>query len=152
MVITPSIVLIIMTFWWLIPFFIRDLVYHPIDKFEASYNYYWIIFASTLFMSIVIFIFESLKGKWMGLTVWGKYFYCVGAYFVNGIIISIILVSLASIIRLEYFGADPEGSVGMLLFPMAVLYFLSGAFIYFTLKVIKKFKRPSNKSLKRDAA
>jgi hypothetical protein len=150
MTIMPSVVLIVMTLWWLIPFFVRDLVDHPINKFEASYNYYWIIFATTLFVSILIFIFESLKGKWKGLTGWGKYFYCVGAYFLNSIIIS--MISTPSIVQIEYFGADPEGSVGMLFFPMAVLYFLSGAFIYFTIKAIKKFKKPSNKSLKRDAA
>jgi hypothetical protein len=63
MIIIPSVFLIVMTLWWLIPFFIRDLVHHPINKFEASYNYYWIIFATILFVSILIFIFELLKGK-----------------------------------------------------------------------------------------
>jgi uncharacterized membrane protein YdjX (TVP38/TMEM64 family) len=59
--------------------------------------------------------------------------------------IIISMISTPSIVQIKYFGADPEGSVGMLFFPMSVLYFLSGAFIYFTIKAIKK-------SLKRDAA
>jgi hypothetical protein len=48
------------------------------------------------------------------------------------------MISTPSIVQIKYFGADPEGSVGMLFFPMSVLYFLSGAFIYFTIKAIKK--------------
>lgn len=148
----PSVFLIIMTFWWLILFFIRDLAQHPINQYKASYYFYWITFGTTLFVSIIIFIFESWKGKWKRLSVWGKYFYCVGAFFVNSIIIMVVAHSVQSMVRIEYFGADPEGSVGMVFFPMTFLYFLSGAFIYFTITIIRRFKRPSDNPLKRDGA
>ena len=92
-------------------------------------------------MSVLIFIFESLKGKWKELTFWGKYFYGVGTYFLNSLIISFIAMWLRSEGLIDYFGGDPEGSVGMLFFPMAIIYFLAGAFIYFGIKIINRFKK-----------
>ncbi len=54
-------------------------------------------------------------------------------YSINMIAILVIALSLSHFRLLEYFGGDPEGSIGMLFIPTIVGYFLLGfAYVFIT--------------------
>ncbi len=129
----PSIYLLVMTLWWSIPFFIMSLLHYPLVPYLSSYLLYFSIFGATITLIIFINVQKFPAVYWESSSRTRKYFFMCILYSINMIAILVIALSLSHFRLLEYFGGDPEGSIGMLFIPTIVGYFLLGfAYVFIT--------------------
>jgi len=133
-----GIALICMTLWWVMPFFVIDLVAHPIHSHFSSHLLYIIVILISVISAYLLSVSDAKKGLWGRSAYWGKYLLLCGTYAAQMIVILIVVLSLDEYRLIGYFGRDPESSVGMLFVPSILVYTLLGAIVGAVLMVAKR--------------
>lgn len=116
----------LMTLWWTAPFFCIFLFDYPLSQYLKSYVPFFILLASTVAVSLVLNIADRKFNYWNRFGYWRKYLLLCSTYAVNMGIILAIVITLDSYRLIQYFGGDPEGSIGMFFIPSVIAYFVLG--------------------------
>lgn len=121
--------LIIMTYWWIVPFFIIGLISFPLRQYIDSYYPFFIAFIITIIIGFICGALEGRYDYWHRSGYWKKYFIINGIYLLNIIFILIITLILDCFHFIKYFGGDAAGSFGMLYIPSVIFYLLFGLIV-----------------------
>jgi hypothetical protein len=127
--------LICMTLWWVMPFFISDLIAHPLFSHFHSHLLYLIVILVSVVFAYLLGVIDARRKLWERSAYWGKYILLCGAYAAQMIVILVLVLSLDEYRLIGYFGRDPESSVGMLFIPSIAVYVLLGAILGLVLMV-----------------
>jgi hypothetical protein len=122
----PSLVLLAMTLWWTVPAFILELLAHPFREYFSSHLQYLITIAMCLIWSLVLGIVDAANPLWQKSGYWGRFILVWVFYLLQMTTTLAVFLSLVSSRTIDYYGADPEGSIGMLFLPSVAFYFLLG--------------------------
>ena len=136
-----SLVLLFITLWWVIPFFVRDLLAYSFIPYFTSHLLYLVTIAISIVCAITLGFIDGKKDLWNRYEFWGKYLIVIGAYAAQIILIFFVIIFLGSNRLLKYYGGDPEGSVGMLFFPSIVFYLVIGGVLGIIAKAIKWIRK-----------
>jgi len=117
----PSILLLCMTLWWVIPWFVRDLA-------PDLLAYMALLLISGLF-AFGLGILDEKYRLWKRSGFWGRYLLLCGMYGLQMIITLIVVITLDSFHFFQYYGGGSDSSVGMLFFPSIVFNFIITAAI-----------------------
>jgi hypothetical protein len=120
--------LLLMTYWWILPFLAICLFQYPLGDNLPSYYPFSIPLLSGGILSLLCGLVEAKTGWWSRAGFWKKYLILNGAYILNTILIIYVHVTLDSFRIFGYFGGDPEGGFGML-YPYPVMLYLLGGMI-----------------------
>jgi len=140
----PGYWIIVLTFWWVLPFFISHLFRHSIEEYLNSYYLYFIVFGTTLLFSLLVNLLDIFSKFYREAGYWRKYFIVCGIYAIHMIATLIISFVLDPVLDIEYFDSCPAGSFGMLFIPSIGANFILGALLglvltlYSTIKEIRR--------------
>jgi len=122
----PGRYLIIMTYWWVLPFLVINLLRFPLEGHLASYGPLVIALGFPALLGLISNRLEKRYGCWRRAAFWKKYFLVNGLYALNvGLILAVVL-ALDYYRLVGFFGGDPEGSFGMLFLPSVIGYLCLG--------------------------
>jgi hypothetical protein len=122
----PGRYLMMMTYWWVMPFLIIALGRFPPGKHQASYYPFAVALAIPALLGVICNRLENRYGYWRRSGFWKRYFLLNGWYALNvGLILGVTL-TLDYFHLVRYFGGDPEGSFGMLYLPSVLGYLVLG--------------------------
>lgn len=131
---------LIFMMWWAFIAIIPRLFAYDLTYYFSSYLPLIIPITVTLIVSLSINLLDSIYLLWNQWGIWKKYLILMGAYALINIV-SLIIISILSTYRmLDYFGGDPEGSIGMLYLPSIFFYGIVGAIILIINKLVKMIK------------
>jgi hypothetical protein len=136
----PGYWIIVLTLWWLLPFFISDIFRYSIEAYLSSYYPYFIVFGTTLFFSFLANLLDTFFKFYREAGYWRKYFLVCGIYAVHMIAALIISILLEPVLHIDYFGGCPAGSFGMLFIPSIGANFILGALLCLVLTVYSTLK------------
>ncbi|HOW55936.1 MAG TPA: hypothetical protein PLR60_14955 [Syntrophorhabdaceae bacterium] len=122
-----GIVLLCMSLWWVIPFFVVHLVVYPLLAHFRSHLLYVVIIFFSLLFAVTLGFADRKRGLWERYGYWRRYLLLCGTYLLQTAVVLAVLLTLDSRGLLGYFGGDAGGSIGMLLIPSVVIYLLIGA-------------------------
>jgi hypothetical protein len=126
----PAICVMLMTLWWAVPAFFIQLQNYQFNKYLSSYIIYYVIFGITLVYGVLL-TKDKKAQKWKELSIRQKFFWLCSRYAINIALMLLCVGVLSHFHLLDYFGSDPEGSIGMLFVPSALAYFLPGLLVCF---------------------
>jgi hypothetical protein len=129
--------LLLMTYWWILPFLVISLSGYSLVGHLRSYYPFFIALIITALLSLLCGRVEGKTGYWNRAGYWKKYFVLNGLYILNIFLILSVTLTLHSFGLIGYFGGDPEGSFGMLYIPSIIFYLLGGII----LGAWKRFRR-----------
>lgn len=118
--------LLLMTWWWILPFLLINLSEFPLWENLSSYYTYFIPFIVTGIFGILCGLVEAQTGWWDRAGFWKKYLILNGLYILNIFLIISATIALHDRRVLRYFGGDPEGSFALLYPYSVILYLLAG--------------------------
>ncbi|HNR33097.1 MAG TPA: hypothetical protein PKI11_19560 [Candidatus Hydrogenedentes bacterium] len=124
-----GLLLIGMTLWWVLPFFIGHLFTYPFRDHFSSHLLYLVVITVALLAGLLLSALDARTRLWTRLGYWGKYALLCGAYAAETIVVLVLLIALDARRVLTYFGGDAEGSVGMLLIPSILFHVLAGTIL-----------------------
>lgn len=125
----PGLYVAAMTLIWVGPFFALNLYQYPLDEYANSYRLYYLVFSSTLLISIATIAANHFIKVWEMPGYWRKFLFVWGAYAANIVLILVVYFGCAAPGTWEYFGGCPAGSFGMLFIPSVITYLIGGAFV-----------------------
>jgi len=132
-----SIVLLFITLWWIVPFFIRDLRAHPFISYFTSHLLYLLVISISITCSMMLGFVDVKMDLWNRYEFWGKYLTVMCAYTAQMTLVFISVIILDSFRLINYYGGDSGGSIGLLFLPSIVIYLVIGGIIGITLTAIK---------------
>ena len=136
-----SLVLLFITLWWILPFFVINLLRYPFFPYFTSHLLYLVTITISILFAIALGSIDGKNDLWNRFEFWGKYLMIIGAYAVQIILISFVLVLLGSKQLLDYYDSDPGGSVAMLFQPSIVIYLVLGGVLGIAVKAIPWLKK-----------
>jgi len=122
----PGAMLLVMTLWWVLPLLAVNLMGHPFLPYMKSHLLYAVIILISVLSTIVLNAVNTATTIWGTVTDWGRYYILCAAYTIQMIVTLLIVLTLDSYRLIGYYKGDPTGSVGMLLVPSVVMYFVLG--------------------------
>jgi len=122
----PGRYLMIMTYWWVMPFLLAALCRFPPGRQAASYYAFVPALAIPALLSVICNRLENRYGYWGRSGFWKKYLWLNAWYALNVGLILAVTLTLDHFSLIQYFGGDPEGSFGMLHLPSVMMYLASG--------------------------
>ena len=129
--------LLLMALWWVIPFFVIHLLARPFLPSLNSHLFYVVLILVALGAAAVVSAVDGKRDLWRRSGYWGKYGFLCGAYAVQGILALVIVVTLDSLGLIGYYGGDAAGSIGMLIVPSILAYFVLGGITGGVLALVK---------------
>ncbi len=136
----PGYWIIVLTFWWLLPFFILCLLRYPIKEYLNSYYLYFIVFGTTLLFSLLVNLLDIFFKFYREGGYWRKYFIVCGIYVIHMIATLIVYFRLEPVLHIDHFDSCPAGSVGMLFMPSIGANLILGALLGLVLWVYRTIK------------
>ena len=136
----PGYWLIVLTSWWVFPFFVMRLFRYPLYDYLSSYYLYFMVFGTTIVFGFSINIFENRYGIWTRFGYWKKYLYISTLYTITITAILVIALAMGSKGLLDYFGGDAEVSFAILFIPSIVLHIVLGALVGLVLTGLRKMR------------
>ncbi len=127
-----------MALWWVVPFFVIHLLARPFLSNLRSHLLYVVMILVAMGAAAVVSAVDGKRDLWRRSGYWGKYGLLCGAYAVQGILALAIVVTLDSLGAIGYYGGDAEGSIGMLIVPSILAYFLLGGIAGGVLALVKR--------------
>jgi hypothetical protein len=121
--------LLLMTYWWILPFLVISLSEFPLWANLPSYYTYFIPFIITGIFSFLCGLVETQTDWWSRAGFWKRYLALNGLYISNIFLIIFVTITLHNYRMLRYFGGDAEGSFGLLYPYTIVFYLLVGIFL-----------------------
>ena len=121
--------LLLMTYWWILPFLVISLSQFPLLENLPSYDTYFIPFIITGIFSLICGLVERQTDWWSRAGFWKRYFALNGLYILNISLIIAVTITLHDYRLLRYFGGDAEGSFGLLYPYTIVFYLVAGIFL-----------------------
>jgi hypothetical protein len=115
--------LLLMTYWWILPFLAVALYQFSPWEHLPSYYVFFIPFIIAGIISLICGRIEAYTGWWSRAGFWKKYLILMGVYIVNIKLIFFVTVTLHDLRVLHYFGGDAEGSFA-LLYPYTIPFYL----------------------------
>lgn len=137
----PGIYNVIITYVWVLPFFLINLFRYNIFDYIKSYYLYFLVFLVALLAGLVSNLIESKFKIWKRFRYWGKYLLLGIIYTCNIFIILFLYMLLAYFIDFEYFGGCPGGSFGMLFIPSIFAYFIIGFIVTLLVRIYQGIKQ-----------
>ncbi len=134
----PGYWLMILTCWWPLLFFLVAIGKYPLIEYLSSYYLYFIIFGVSIITGLLINLVEKRFSFWNRIGHWRKYLIVCIAYTLNMAVIFTVAGFLQSKNILDFFGGDPEGSIGMLFMPSIFVYFILGAIFGLAVTALNK--------------
>lgn len=131
--------LLFITLWWIVPFFIRDLLAHPFISYFKSHLLYILAIAISIICSITLGFVDDKMDLWNRYEFWGKYLAVMCAYTVQMGLLLMSVLMLDSFRLISYYGGDAGGSIGLLFLPSIVIYLVIGSLFGIILTAIKWF-------------
>ncbi len=128
-----------MMFWWSIPALVIQLQHYQFNKYTSSYIIYYVIFGITLVYGALL-TKDKKAQTWEELSIRQKFFWLCSRYAINIALMLLCVAGLSHFHLLDYFGSDPEGSIGMLFVPSALAYFLPGLLVFFLVDWWKRIR------------
>ena len=122
-----SLILLIMTLWWIIPFAARDFWECPLRQYFSSHLIYLLTATASILFAAALGVLDRILNLWQKLRFWGKYLIIMATYAVQMILLVMYLMSLDSQGTLKYYGGDACGSIGIMYLPSIAFYILIGA-------------------------
>jgi hypothetical protein len=119
-----SILIAVMSLWWVAPFFIAAVARYPVGTNMPSFIPFAVITATTALSCIAI---AAVVKKYRAKNYWQTYIILNTAYAANVAAAMAVTIALDSIGAVAYFGGDSAGSFGMLYIPSVLFYLISGA-------------------------
>jgi hypothetical protein len=125
---SPGTCLVLMA-WWIIAFFMIDLFRFHVRGYLSSYVPYLVAFIVLFSFGIAMNILEVKLQFWSRLGHWGKLVVLTVSYALAVHVMVFLTLTLYSYGLVGFFGADPEGSFGMLYLPSVAFYFVVAAVV-----------------------
>lgn len=136
----PGKYMVVMT-WWILVLFFATLCRYSLLDYLSSYLVFFIAFAFTLGVGILLNLFESTLNLWPKTKRWGRFIIMNTAYTVAIGASLIVTIRLDSFGVVAYFGGDSAGSFALLYLPSIVFYWVVGATVCGTISVAEALKR-----------
>ena len=122
-----SILLLVLTLWWILPFMLGDLLNHPFLAHFSSHLLYLVTLLAALFFALVLHGLDNKLNYWEQHAFWGRYLLLAAFYAAQMVTLVAVLVLLDALGLLGYFGGDAGGSVGLVFLPSIGMYVALGA-------------------------
>lgn len=140
-------ILLGMTWWWILPFCLADILSHPFRANLRSHALYLVTLAVSLACARLLGWADDRFGLWARWNDWGRWLLVMGAYAVQMALLVAALVFMDARRWLAYYGGDAGGSVGLVYLPSVVFYLAAGTSLVAILQVVRwgmrRLRRPS---------
>lgn len=133
----PGKYIVLMTYWWVLPFFFANIARYPVTLYDKSCITFYIAFIVTLITALILNILNASFSFWARFEHWAKIFLLTGSYAVNIFATLAVTLALDSYDLIECFGACPAG----LYIPSVLAYFALATLVAIGIAVWKRLKK-----------